>query len=79
MMRCYFFRSGSHTRISHYLTEQNKEAYYQCQKVDCSSTFKTWESIDHVIRWPVPPETIPAPPPPERRALNRYSRNNCLH
>ncbi|WP_447886362.1 ogr/Delta-like zinc finger family protein [Serratia fonticola] len=54
MMRCPFCRSGSHTRTSRYLTEQTKEAYYQCQNIDCSSTFKTRESIEHVIRRPSP-------------------------
>ncbi|HBN5896374.1 TPA: ogr/Delta-like zinc finger family protein, partial [Serratia marcescens] len=52
MMRCPFCRSGAHTRTSRYLTEQTKEAYYQCQNIDCSSTFKTRESIEHVIRQP---------------------------
>ncbi|ATM77271.1 transcriptional regulator [Serratia fonticola] len=79
MMRCPFCRSGSHTRTSRYLTEQTKEAYYQCQNIDCSSTFKTRESIEHVIRRPSPPETIPAPPPAERRTLNRYGNNNHPH
>ncbi|CAI1818300.1 ogr/Delta-like zinc finger family protein [Serratia quinivorans] len=78
MMRCPFCRSGAHTRTSRYLTEQTKEAYYQCQNIDCSSTFKTRESIEHVIRQPLPPETILAPPP-EYRTLNRYGNNNCLH
>ncbi|MEZ2584250.1 ogr/Delta-like zinc finger family protein [Kluyvera intermedia] len=71
--------SGSHTSTNCYLTEQTKEVYYQCQNIDCSSTFKTRKSIGHVIRRPSPPETIPAPPPPQRRTLNRYSGNNCLH
>ncbi|MBB1582556.1 ogr/Delta-like zinc finger family protein [Serratia sp. OS31] len=78
MMRCPFCRSGAHTRTSRYLTEQTKEAYYQCQNIDCSSTFKTRESIEHVIRQPIPPETIPEPSP-EYRTLNRYGNNNCLH
>ncbi|MFS7163232.1 ogr/Delta-like zinc finger family protein [Serratia proteamaculans] len=78
MMRCPFCRSGAHTRTSRYLTEQTKEAYYQCQNIDCSSTFKTRESIEHVIRQPLPPETISAPPP-EYRTLNHYGNNNCLH
>ncbi|AWC78263.1 MULTISPECIES: ogr/Delta-like zinc finger family protein [Serratia] len=81
MMRCPFCRSGAHTRTSRYLTEQTKEAYYQCQNIDCSSTFKTRESIEHVIRQPLPPQPIMAPilPPPERQVLNRYGNNNFLH
>jgi len=79
MMRCPFCRSGAYTRTSRYLTEQTKEAYYQCQNIDCSSTFKTRESIEHVIRQPISPETIPAPPPSEYRTFNRYGNNNCLH
>ncbi|MHA7844756.1 ogr/Delta-like zinc finger family protein [Serratia sp. D1N4] len=79
MMRCPFCRSGTHTRTSSYLTEQTKEAYYQCQNIDCSSIFKTRESIEHVIRQPLPPETISAPLPPEQRTLNRYNGNNHLH
>jgi hypothetical protein len=78
MMRCPFCRSGAHTRTSRYLTEQTKEAYYQCQNIDCSSTFKTRESIEHVIRQPIPPETIMALLP-EHRTLNSYGNNNCLH
>ncbi|AWO81440.1 ogr/Delta-like zinc finger family protein [Serratia marcescens] len=81
MMRCPFCRSGAHTRTSRYLTEQTKEAYYQCQNNDCSSTFKTRESIEHVIRQPLPPQPLMAPvlSPPERQALNRYGNNNFLH
>ncbi|QOV56085.1 ogr/Delta-like zinc finger family protein [Serratia marcescens] len=63
------------------MTEQTKEAYYQCQNIDCSSTFKTRESIEHVICQPLPPQPIMAPvlPPPERQVLNRCGNNNSLH
>ncbi|MFC0226120.1 ogr/Delta-like zinc finger family protein [Serratia aquatilis] len=79
MMRCPVCRHSSYTRTSRYLSEQTKEAYYQCQNIECSCTFKTRESVEHVIRQPLTPETISAPPPPERRTLNRYGNNNRLH
>ncbi|AXK26608.1 ogr/Delta-like zinc finger family protein [Serratia marcescens] len=81
MMRCPFCRSGAHTRTSRYLTEQTKEAYYQCQNIDCSSTFKTRESIEHVIRQPLPTQPLMAPvsPPPQQRMLNRYGSHHHVH
>ncbi|WP_145578224.1 ogr/Delta-like zinc finger family protein [Yersinia mollaretii] len=33
----------------HYLSEQTKEVYYQCQNLDCSCTFKTVKSLDKII------------------------------
>ncbi|WP_442865210.1 ogr/Delta-like zinc finger family protein [Acinetobacter sp. HY1485] len=52
MMRCPICRKSSHTRTSRYLTSNTKEAYYQCQNIKCSSTFKTLESIAKVLSRP---------------------------
>ncbi|WP_188474415.1 ogr/Delta-like zinc finger family protein [Hafnia psychrotolerans] len=50
MMRCPLCRSAAHIRTSRYITEQTKEAYYQCTNLDCSCAFKTLESIIKVIK-----------------------------
>ena len=41
MMRCPLCTHSSYTRTSRYVTEQTKEAYYQCQNIVCSCTFKS--------------------------------------
>ncbi|MBH3250010.1 ogr/Delta-like zinc finger family protein [Serratia marcescens] len=41
MMRCPLCTHASYTRTSRYITERTKEAYYQCQSLTCSCTFKT--------------------------------------
>ncbi|TBL55333.1 late control protein B [Hafnia paralvei] len=52
MMRCPLCRESSHARTSRYITENMKECYYQCQNIQCSATFKTRESLEHIIRRP---------------------------
>ncbi|CAO98512.1 ogr/Delta-like zinc finger family protein [Erwinia tasmaniensis] len=52
MMRCPFCNNSAHTRTSRYISGQTKEAYYQCQNIRCSCTFKTIESIAKVLRKP---------------------------
>lgn len=53
MMRCPFCNCSSHTRTSRYLSDRTKEVYYQCQNIQCSSTFKTIESIEKIISKPM--------------------------
>ncbi|AKE12632.1 DNA-binding transcriptional regulator [Serratia liquefaciens] len=84
MMRCPLCTHSSYTRTSRYVTEQTKEAYYQCQNIVCSCTFKTVESVDKILCQPIQAETVTGDdlPPPEKRTLNRYrrySRNQTLH
>ena len=52
MMRCPVCQKASHTRTSRYITTHTKEVYYQCQNIECSTTFKTIESIDKIISSP---------------------------
>ena len=52
MMRCPICNQTSHTRTSRYLTDGIKEVYYQCQNLQCSSTFKTIESIEKILSKP---------------------------
>ena len=52
MMRCPICRNAAHTRTSRYITNETKEAYYQCQNIDCSCTFKTTESISKILSLP---------------------------
>lgn len=52
MMRCPMCNHSSHTRTSRYVSEKTKEAYYQCQNIDCSCTFKTIESVDRILSRP---------------------------
>ncbi|WP_072055902.1 ogr/Delta-like zinc finger family protein [Tatumella morbirosei] len=49
MMRCPICNKPAHTRTSRYLTDTTKEAYYQCQDITCSCTFKTIESLERII------------------------------
>ncbi|WP_241324365.1 hypothetical protein [Citrobacter freundii] len=55
MMRCPYCKQAAHVRTSRYLS------------VFCSTTFRTIESIDEVIRPPAeekpePPQTVPETP-----------------
>ncbi|ATZ13191.1 ogr/Delta-like zinc finger family protein [Erwinia amylovora] len=52
MMRCPVCNNASHTRTSRYISEQTKEAYYQCQNIRCSCTFKTIESVAKILTKP---------------------------
>ncbi|EPJ1412049.1 ogr/Delta-like zinc finger family protein [Yersinia enterocolitica] len=81
MMRCPMCKHASHTRASRYLSEQTKEAYYQCQNIECSCTFKSIESVDKIITRPPAkePEIISAVILPERKVLNRYGSNARIH
>lgn len=76
MLRCPLCRSASHTRTSRYISEQTKEAYYQCQNIECSCSFKSVESLDKIISQPAPkpvdkPMTVPAAVM-KRNTLGRY-------
>lgn len=52
-MRCPLCGFASHTRTSRYITSNTKEAYYQCQNIQCSTTFKTIESVDKILSVPL--------------------------
>ncbi len=54
MMRCPVCRHAAHTRTSRYVTNETKEAYYQCQNIECSCTFKTTESVSKILSVPYP-------------------------
>lgn len=54
MMRCPVCGHTSHTRTNRYISLTIKEAYYQCQDIGCSCTFKTIESVDRIICQPKP-------------------------
>ncbi|WP_072079198.1 DNA-binding transcriptional regulator [Yersinia enterocolitica] len=64
MMHCPLCRNAAHTRSSRYLSERTKERYHQCQNINCSCTFATHETVDHIIV--EPGKKIPAPPHPDR-------------
>lgn len=50
MMRCPLCSSVSHIRTSRYITEQTKESYYQCTRLECSCVFKTNESVSKIVK-----------------------------
>ncbi|MCS3425253.1 putative C2H2 Zn-finger protein [Rahnella sp. BIGb0603] len=50
MMRCPLCSSVSHIRTSRYITEQTKESYYQCTRLECSCAFKTNESVSKIVK-----------------------------
>ena len=58
MMRCPICNKSAHTRTSRYITKTTKEAYYQCQNISCSCTFKTIESVAKVISSPLQDEAL---------------------
>lgn len=60
MMRCPVCNHSSHIRTSRYITDKTKEAYYQCQNIECSCTFKTIESVEKILRMPVDTDLIVA-------------------
>ncbi|WP_229920969.1 ogr/Delta-like zinc finger family protein [Rahnella victoriana] len=49
-MRCPLCNSVSHIRTSRYITEQIKESYYQCTRLECSCAFKTNESVSKIVK-----------------------------
>ncbi|WP_343322508.1 ogr/Delta-like zinc finger family protein [Chromohalobacter nigrandesensis] len=53
MMRCPVCGKSAHTRTSRYITRTMKEAYYQCQNISCSCTFKAIESLEKIISAPM--------------------------
>ncbi|ENB4208949.1 ogr/Delta-like zinc finger family protein [Citrobacter braakii] len=68
MMRCPYCKQAAHVRTSRYLSDNVKQSYLQCVNVFCSTTFRTIESIDEVIRPPAeekrePSQTVPETPP----------------
>lgn len=69
----------SYTRTSRFIMERTKEAYYQCQSLTCSCTFKTVESVDKILCQPIQPQPANALPPPDKRTVNRYRRYNSNH
>ncbi|EKN6135301.1 TPA: ogr/Delta-like zinc finger family protein [Yersinia enterocolitica] len=73
MMHCPFCKKAAHTRTSRYLSENVKQRYHQCTNIECSSTFRTIESIDEVIRPPA--ET--AKPEPETATLPPRNMKGC--
>lgn len=50
MMRCPLCSSVAHIRTSRYITEQTKESYYQCIRLECSCAFKTNESVSKIVK-----------------------------
>ncbi|WP_258312779.1 ogr/Delta-like zinc finger family protein [Serratia marcescens] len=58
MMRCPLCTHASYTRTSRYITERTKEAYYQCQSLTCSCTFKTVESVDKILCQPIQAQPV---------------------
>ncbi|ELS8429667.1 ogr/Delta-like zinc finger family protein [Escherichia coli] len=45
MFHCPLCQHAAHARTSRYITDTTKERYHQCQNVNCSATFITYESV----------------------------------
>ena len=73
MMHCPFCKKAAHTRTSRYLSENVKQRYHQCTNIECSSTFRTIESIDEVIR----PPAEAAKPVPETTTRTPRKVKGC--
>lgn len=80
MMRCPLCTYASYTRTSRYIN-RTKEAYYQCQNLGCSCTFKTVERVNKILSQPRQAQTADGNdlPPPEKQTLNRYSHHHTQH
>ena len=48
MFHCPLCQHAAHARTSRYITDTTKERYHQCQNVNCSATFITYESANYV-------------------------------
>ena len=48
-MDCPICGYASHVRTSKKLSNKTKRKYYQCQNLECSTTFKTLESFEEFI------------------------------
>ncbi len=74
MFHCPFCKKTAHVRTSLYLSENVKQRYHQCTKIECPATFRTIESVDGVIRAaPEKPDPAPVAPPPPRKVQGCYS------
>jgi len=49
MFHCPLCQHAAHARTSRYITDMTKERYHQCQNVNCSATFITYESVQRYI------------------------------
>lgn len=49
MFHCPLCQHAAHARTSRYITDTTKERYHQCQNVNCSATFITYESVQRYI------------------------------
>lgn len=49
MFHCPLCQYAAHARTSRYITDTTKERYHQCQNVNCSATFITYELVQRYI------------------------------
>lgn len=49
MFHCPLCQHAAHARTSRYMTDTTKERYHQCQNVNCSATFITFESVQRAL------------------------------
>ena len=76
MMHCPFCKKAAHARTSRYLSDNVKQRYHQCTNIECSSTFRSIESIEEIIRSPLEsftPQTVPDIPMSPRMVKGCYS------
>ncbi|EGB5568183.1 hypothetical protein H7165_004555, partial [Salmonella enterica] len=51
-LKCPFCSAIAHCRASVYEAPSVKKTYYQCQNLECSSTFTALESVHTIITRP---------------------------
>ncbi|HDJ1438545.1 TPA: ogr/Delta-like zinc finger family protein [Serratia rubidaea] len=80
MIRCPKCTHASYSRTSRYI-KRTKEAYYQCQNLSCSCTFKTVERVNKILSQPRQTQTAikSSQPQLEKQTLNRYSHHHTQH
>lgn len=80
-LKCPFCQAISHGRSSQYEAPSVKRTYYQCQNLECSSTFTALESVDTIITRPQKEgktQTVQEGTDKKGQILNRYGSASRL-
>ncbi len=80
-LKCPFCSAIAHCRASVYEAPSVNKTYYQCQNLECSSTFTALESVHTIITRPRKEEktqTVQEPTDKKGQTLNRYGSASKL-
>ncbi|MBJ5468786.1 ogr/Delta-like zinc finger family protein [Salmonella enterica subsp. enterica serovar Derby] len=80
-LKCPECGTVAHARTSAYEAPSVKRSWYQCQNLECSSTFTALESVHTIITRPRKEEktqTVQEPTDKKGQTLNRYGSASKL-